>query len=105
MTCIQASPEVQYPKFKHEKEPFWTGGGAPRKILCKRISTRMRMMSSWDSIRLKSPCSPLSRALRWYAHRRCECHRRAVGILRPGDQETARSWDRISSWLSTKSQF
>ena len=27
MTCIQASPEVQYPKPEQRKEPFWTGYG------------------------------------------------------------------------------
>ena len=28
MTCYQASPEVQYLKPEHEKEPFWTGAAA-----------------------------------------------------------------------------
>ena len=28
MTCIQASPEVQYPKPEHEKEPFLTSYGS-----------------------------------------------------------------------------
>ena len=38
MTCIQASPEVQYPKPKHEKEPFWTGGGSGCRTLVKKGS-------------------------------------------------------------------
>ena len=42
-SCFSASAEVQYPKPKHEKEPFWPGGGSG----CRAWSRRALWPHVW----------------------------------------------------------
>ena len=80
---------------------------APQRILCKRFSTKSRILRyqcAWWGLIPLVQVSP-GRVGRYARRMRRECRLSLPGILFQGDQPALRSANMISSWLSTMSQF